>query len=154
MPAGELGPAVTLSRLNPADLEQQSREVRDFRLRMSAKLRETLEVLGRNYGLLQKAEELGLSFNEVALLARQALTVLANVVAMAAPAESLIGAHPPAKPAIMAHTSAELLAAPRRSQSCAGAPNRIVQASGKAAGAAWAGTGPNLAISRSPALSH
>lgn len=100
---GQVSPAPAFVRVHECDVENKPSHRLHLRVKIGSQGFQVLDVLRGDVALVQEIPEFVEVFNVVAFLARHSLAILANVIAMAAPAELLIGASAPADATPMTH---------------------------------------------------
>lgn len=91
MASGELEPTVSFRWNNADNLPDQSRMLRHLPVRMVAKSLEASDIPTRDHRLMKEPMQLAQPFDAIACFTRRSLAFLADVDAMAAPAELLVG---------------------------------------------------------------
>jgi len=103
MTPGEFEPPVPFSGKHARYLEYKSCEFGHLLIPVRGEGLKASNIPGRDNGLIEKPVQLVAPFDAILLFLRQPLALLADVKAMAPPAELLVRTYPTADSAIMAH---------------------------------------------------
>lgn len=103
MTPGEFEPPFSFSGKHPRDLQYESCELRYVLIAVPGEGLKASNIRAGDIGLIEEPVQLVPPFDAILLFLRQPLALLADVDAMASPAELLVRTRPAADSAIMAH---------------------------------------------------
>jgi uncharacterized membrane protein len=97
-------PSSPLVRFHARHFQEQHGQLSDIIVGMLSEDFQTTNIIGRDVRLIEKAVKLIQTFDAVALLTWQTLTIFAYMIAMAPPGELLVATIAPADSAIVWHS--------------------------------------------------